>query len=676
MVNLVLGAKQSRINNLVKILNQASDAYYNGKEVMSDYEYDQLLEELVGLEKSTGIILPDSPTHNVGSPTKVEKIQKVKHEFPAKSLDKTKDIDLFVKTFDVYHDSRDKAVLMWKLDGCTIQLTYNHGKLICAATRGDGYIGQNITHNAYAISGIPLTVKDMHKFVVRGEAVISYSDFETINSTLSDSEKYKNPRNLASASVTLLDSNELLNRHVHFKMFELVSHPDLDKMSFFERIKKFGSSQNFETVECILSNIHNDDLHNDSNTTLRDLISSQTFNPKNYEFPVDGLVCAFNDTNYTKDLEGTDHHPNILKGYALKWEDEIKETTLRDVEWSPSRTGLLNPVAVFDPVEIAGTTVSRASLHNFSIMRKLHLRIGDKIGVYKANLVIPQIAVNYSKGDSYSDEDLSIIGCCPSCYSPGRIKLSNDGIESVYCENPKCSAKVIYKLVHFCERSCMNIEGLSESTITKFVNLGFINSFSDIYELGKHKDEISSLPGFGDKSWANIYQAIESSKNTTFVRFVTALGIPGIGSSQAKSLDAYFKGNINEFIESKDRDFSIISGIGSTVSTNIQTWLADNINYHEAKSVIEYLKFPEYQYAGNLLSGKTFVITGSLKYYKNRKDLEATIEENGGKVSSSVSKNTSYLINNDIESTSSKNKRANELNIPIITEAKFINMIK
>lgn len=672
MGNLLIAAKSAKIRELVELLNKASDAYYNKTEIMSDLHYDQLLAELETLEKETGIVLENSPTRNVGYPVKVDRVEKVTHEFPAKSLDKTKDAGQFIEAFNVYGDARDLAVLMWKLDGCTIQLTYDNGKLVTAATRGDGLVGQDITHNASAISGIPLKVKCKSRFTVRGEAVISYSDFAEINSKLEDSQKYKNPRNLASASVTMLDSSQVKNRRIHFKMFELVSHPSMSKWSFFQRLVWFGTFQGFEVVPARLANVHNICCCE----TLESLIPSPEFDPRNYEYPVDGLVAAFNNTSYTDSLGGTEHHPHILKGYAFKWADELKETTLRKIEWSPSRTGLLNPVAVFDSVDIDGTTVSRASVHNFSIMRQLHLRVGDRIRVYKANLIIPQIADNLSEDIPYSEEDLKIIGDCPSCGSRGVLRKSKDGIESVHCENVNCPAKQIRKFIHFCERIAMNIEGLSEATLTEFVNLGYIAEFADIYTLDKYKNEIIRLDNYGEKSWNNLWTAIHKSRNTTFAKFISGVGIPGIGTSQAKALSKYFNQDIDKFLHASQLEFSTIDGIGEVISQNIADWLNDDTVQTEIANVLEYLIFEaSSQASSNKLEGLTFVITGKLNKYSNRKELESEIEANGGKVASSISKNTSYLINNDINSTSSKNKAAKDLGVKIITETEYQSLL-
>ena len=670
---------RTKMQDLIREIDRASDAYYNDREIMSDHEFDELIDELKQLEESTGIVLPNSPTQKVGAPVKVDKLKKVKHEFPALSLDKTKDIEQIMKTFDVNHDLSDEVVVMWKLDGSTVQLTYENGQLVLAATRGDGHIGQDITHNAKYITGIPLVVEDKSKFTVRGEALISYEDFEEINAKLPEDEKFKNPRNLAAASITMLNPEDMKDRHVQFYAFELVDHEDMKNKSFFWRLV-FCSNQGFQVVPHNIFSVHEGSVID----TLRFELESS--NPKmvNYTLPVDGLVIAYDNTTLTDSLKGTAHHPHILKGYAFKWEDETAETVLRSIEWSPSRTGLLNPVAIFDPVELEGTTVSRASLHNLSIMRMLHINIGDSIEVCKANKIIPQIVCNLNEesSESYklihsqSFEFNNQVVKCPTCESVAEVFESNDGIYTLYCRNPECSAKLIYKFEHFCERTSMNIEGLSEATIEKFVSLGYLKQFSDIYTLNHHENEIKNLDGFGLQSWNNLWEAIQNSRNTTFTRFVTAAGIPNIGTSQAKALDTYFNSDIDRFLSSKYLDFSVIDGIGHIVSQHILTWLHDARLQQEVQAVLPFLNFEiSTQLKGNIFEGKTFVVTGKVYRYKNRKELESEIESNGGKVSSSVSSNTSYLINNDINSTSSKNKKAKELNIPIITEEEYIQML-
>ena len=666
------------METLVKKLNEASDAYYNGKqETMSDKQFDSMIDELRELEDILGYALDESPTHTVGSPisSKVDKLQKVTHQFPAKSLDKTKDVNKFISTFNVRPETNEcnNAVIMWKLDGSTVQLTYHAGKLVCAATRGDGQIGQDITHNAKYITGIPLEVEDKSDFTVRGEAVMTYSDFNRINEVLPDEQKYKNPRNLASATITMLDPEEVKPRNIQFYAFELVDHPNLDEFAFYSRLM-YCEDLGFQVVEYYLCNPN---CKVGTIPQISDIIDALTQAVNNYDIPVDGLVAAYDDTSYTRDLKGTEHHPHILKGYALKWSDETVKTTLRDIEWSPSRTGLLNPVAVFDPVELEGTTVSRASLHNFSIMRNMHIRIGDDLEVYKANKIIPQVDKNLSDSAPYSDENPFGDIYCPECNMVANIHISKDGIESVYCDNPQCKAKLVYRLEHYCSREAMNIEGLSESTIKKFVDLGYLTCFADIYKLDAYSEAIKHIDGFGVKSWENLWSAIQKSRTTTFIRAIVAFGIPNIGISQAKSLSKYFDGNLSRFMASDTFDFSLVEGIGQVAAENIHNWIIDDNLFGEAfeASLFYHIESKEDANKFDKLSGLSFVITGKVNKFSNRKEFENVVELNGGKVTSSVTSKTSYLVNNDLTSTSSKNKKANELNIPIISEEQFLEML-
>lgn len=673
-MNILTNSVKDRMSSLIDQLNKASDAYYNGNEILSNYEYDKLLNELTNLEKSSGITLKDSPNNNVGYPTKVDKINQVDHEFPALSLDKTKDIDAWIREFQLQDNFRDIVLLMWKLDGCTVQLTYNNGRLQCAATRGNGYVGQDITHNAASIIGIPLSVPDKSKFTVRGEALISYKDFDEINSKLDDATKFKNPRNLASATISMLDSREVSARKVHFKMFELVDHPEKPKMNFQTRVVEFAEKNGFDHVPaevCVATRCRTNVPY------LGDVIKTDEWNPENYEFPVDGLVCAYNNTSLTDNLEGTAHHPNPLRGYALKWADKPERTTLRKIEWSPSRTGALNPVAVFDPVEIDGTTVKRASLHNVSIMEKLHIHVGDQIDVIKANLVIPQIVNNASDSPEYNDETEELNVTCPVCGSQGILRVSDAGIKMMFCPNPSCRAKLLDKLVNFCSRDAMDIKGLSEQTLSKFVEAGFINSIDDIFNLVQYHDLIVEMSGFGQLSWNKLWGSISNAKNNASAsKFIVGLGILGIGSKQSKSIAKAFNNDVNAFLDCRNNrfDFTSIPGFGPSLDESISKWLVSD-DCIIAKRVAEKLNFVDSVQVGNLLNGKSFVITGKFNHYTNRKVLEGVIESNGGSVMSSVSAKTSYLINNDINSTSSKNKKAKQLNIPIITEEDFEGMI-
>ena len=645
-----------------KKLAEIKDAYYNGHPIMSDLEYDKLLakyKELFGSEET------------VGAPIRVDEIKKVKHKFPAKSLDKTKDVHKLIETFDLNHDGSGLVVLMWKLDGSTIQLTYYQGKLVNAATRGDGLVGQDITHNAPYIHGIPLTIQEQGLVTVRGEATMSYDSFDKLNAQLPDEDKYENPRNLANATITMKDSNEMRKRDIDFNAFELVYHPNMQNMNFSQRLG-WCRENGFNTVEYELGSVKNTEA----------AISRWSEKAKDYNIPVDGLVLALENAPYADTLQGTEHHPHQLHGYAFKWADEEKETVLREIKWQPSRTGLLNPVAVFDPVRLEGTTVERASLHNFSIMRNLHIRIGDKITVYKANKIIPQVAENLSDNQNpYDQSDIDkVIGCCPECGSKGVLHVSDNGIESVYCDNPNCKAKFLDKLVHFCSRGCMDISGLSEATLSKFVELGWITRFSDLYHIDIHELEIKSMEGFGERSYEKLWSGIQKSRYTSFIPFLTALGIPGIGSGQAKLLDKHFDGDIIQLFNAKNYDFTQIQGFGEVLSKNLNDWIIKNA---DSEDMLELLNVLEFEFIteddtnkSNVLEGKTFVVTGKVIHFNNRDEIHKFIEDNGGKTSGSVTSKTSYLVNNDVTSTSGKNKKAQELNIPIISEEELINMVK
>lgn len=665
-MNILENNMMSKMSKLVEELNKASDSYYNtGKSILTDYEYDAKLAELQKLEVKLNKVLPNSPTKNVGYEV-VDSLKKVKHKFPAKSLDKTKDMDELLEEFIEYKpDYINLVVVMWKLDGATIQLTYEKGKLVQAATRGNGKVGQDITHNAKYIKGIPQTLKAELDITVRGEAVMSYQTFDEINSKLDPDNQYSNPRNLAAATITMLDSKSVADRDIHFQAFELVDHKALDKLNFVSRLY-YLQSNGFDVVDYVVAPDFGAD----------EVMYEFTARVNDFEYPVDGLVVALNDAPYADSLKGTEHHPHHFKGYAYKWEDETATTILRDIEWSPSRTGLLNPVAIFDTVDLEGTKVSRASLHNFSILKNLHLHIGDEIEVYKANKIIPQVVSNKTDSPNFDFADCELDIVCPTCGFDGMLKVSPDGIENIICPNSDCKSKVVEKLIHFCSRDCMDIEGLSDKTIEKFVDLGFLSSFTSIYLLDQHCSKIVQLDSFGETSCNKLLDAIEKSRHTNMVKFLSALGIPGIGTKQAKVLSEYFKGDIDNFMSYSDYDYTKLDGFGQVLSNSLNSWMNDKSNREEVLSVIQLLDFEgidNYKLAGSL-EGITFVITGSLNHFTNRKELEMKIAELGGTVSSSVSKKTNYLINNDLTSTSSKNKKAMELGLPIITEDDFINM--
>lgn len=663
--------KNKSMKEMIEKLNNAADAYYNsGVEIMSNYKYDALYDELVDLEKETGIILPNSPTQKVGFLV-MDKLPKEKHEFPALSLNKTKDMSLFPKTFG----TRDNiAIVMWKADGSTVVATYDNGKLTKLVTRGNGEIGQVITHNAPYIKGLPMEIPYKGHMVVRGEAVMTYEEFDRINENLpAEQEPYKNPRNLANATITLLDSSEMAQREILFEAFNLVYMDTMPTPDTFYSRFLMLANQGFNLIEFETASGTEELINVMDDFTER---IEKGYGPA---YPVDGLVVAANDVVYAESQPGTGHNPNKLVGYALKWEDETAETTLREIEWSASRTGLLNPVAIFDPVELEGTTVTRASLHNVSYIKNLRLRIGDKISVFKANKIIPQVLNNLSAGDvlKYHESHPSVCPVCGSNEVTPYISSRPDGqnVEVVICSNPSCAAKLVGKFVHFCERDCMNIEGLSEATVEKFIQRGFLKNLDDIYSLSKYESEIVNMEGFGQKSYDNIISAIEKSKETNFVSFIHSLGIPNIGKGQAKLFAKAFNKDVKEFllaVENNNYDFSSIEGIGPVISQILFDWGYKNIPT-EVSSLISVLKFNDKkEKTDNTLAGRTYVITGSLNQFKNRDALKDFIEEKGGKVAGSVSKNTSFLINNDITSTSGKNQKARELEIPIISEETFL----
>lgn len=672
-------------------LKEASEAYYNGNEIMSNKEFDDLLDEVKEFEYREGVVRIDSPSKTVGYDA-VDYLPKFTHPYPALSLDKTKNVKEIVRRFTEgildSGDDNDGVVLMWKEDGSTVQAYYNNGQLQNLVTRGNGEIGSDITHNASVINGIPLSIPEMGEVVVRGEALISYEDFKTINESLPEDQQYKNPRNLASASIQLLDPNELKGRHVTVKAFNLVKwEGEEESTTFSSRLKKLAE-WGFNVVERWVGPVY------DLERSIEDM-SNQVIN---YPYPVDGLVVAMDNYHYSITLEGTEHHPNIMQGYALKWEDETVQTTLRKIEWSPSRTGLLNPVAIFDPVEIDGVTVQRASIHNVSIVRQLNLHIGDTITVYRANMVIPQIDKNldYDSHSKYTDaEMLELVGYCPTCKHKVAINKSVEGIETAICPNASCPEKMIGKLAHFCTRDCMDIQGMSEETIKKLVEHGFIKEYADFFKLDQEPG-IAYIPGFGKQSWKKMCEAAEKAKNTDFVKFITALSIPNIGKGQAKTLLKYINDNYDVlspstspvynpvgvliYMAKSNFDFTKIDGFGEVMDKELRRWMFTH-TYSDSPEMKVYMilnftdKRPEQGAELGEIAGKSFCITGKLIKFNNRQALVDLIEKHGGKWVDSVSKNTDYLINNDVESSSGKNKRAKELNIPIISEEDFLKMI-
>ncbi len=644
--------KTARIHELVSILNEASKAYYaEDAEIMSNFEYDKLYDELVSLEEETGIVLANSPTQSVGFES-VDALPKERHSSPMLSLDKTKDREALRSWL-----GDQEGLLSWKLDGLTIVLTYTDGKLKKAVTRGNGEIGEVITANARTFVNLPASIPYRGELILRGEAVIGYSDFEKINETIEDADsRYKNPRNLCSGSVRQLSSEITAKRHVRFYAFSLVAAEGVDfhnrRRSQFDFLKEQG----FEVVE----------YHVVDKDTILDRIEYFASAIADNDIPSDGLVLSLDDLKYSASLGRTAKFPR--DSIAFKWADEIRQTTLRYIEWSPSRTGLINPVAVFDPVELEGTTVSRASVHNLSVIESLKLGIGDTVTVYKANMIIPQIAENLTGSGA-----LPIPEVCPACGGPTSISNDN-GTKTLVCTNKDCSAKMIKSFTLFVSRDAMQIDGMSEATLEKLIARGMIREYADIYRLDAHKEEICSMEGFGERSFINLHDSIEKSRDTDLVRVIYSLGIPNVGLSNAKILCRFFDHDL-EAIENADAaTISSIEGMGDVIAGSIVSYFADEHNRKIVADLVACLRIskPEVSENAAKLAGKTFVITGSLNNYSSRNELKDIIENMGGKVAGSVSGNTTCLINNDIASSSSKNRKAKELGVPIMAEDDFI----
>ncbi|MDE7254369.1 MAG: NAD-dependent DNA ligase LigA [Acetatifactor sp.] len=641
-----------RIKYLTELLNRASKAYYaEDREIMSNYEYDALYDELAALEEKTGIVLANSPTVNVGYEA-VDELPKERHESPMLSLGKTKDREELKSWLQ-----GNPAILSWKLDGLTIVLTYNAGKLAKAVTRGNGEIGEVITNNAKTFKNLPLQIAYQGELVLRGEAVISYSDFEKINQEIPDeADKYKNPRNLCSGSVRQLNNEITAGRNVQFYAFNLVKAEGVDFQNSRMEQFDFLERQGFQVVEHYL--VETD--------TILDRIDFFEKKIEDYDIPSDGLVLVYEDIAYGRSLGRTAKFPR--DSIAFKWADEIRETTLLEMEWSASRTGLINPVAIFEPVELEGTTVSRASVHNVSIVKSLKLGIGDKITVFKANMIIPQIAENLTRSDT-----LEIPTTCPVCGQPTRIQQMND-VQSLYCTNEKCAAKQIKAFTLFVSRDALNIDGLSEATLEKFIDRGFIHEFADLFELEKYRDEITSMEGFGERSYQKLIDSVETARNTTLPRVIYSLGIAGIGLANAKLLCRHFDYDLEKIKQADEEALSEIEGVGEVLARAIVEYLGDADNLQRIDRLMQKLnvEVPQIDAGSQTLSGMSFVITGSLNHYENRNELKDIIEQKGGKVTGSVTSKTTCLINNDIASNSSKNKKAKELNVPILSEEDFM----
>jgi DNA ligase (NAD+) len=643
-----------RMKELSRKLTEASKAYYQeNREIMSNLEYDRLYDELRSLEEESGIVLAGSPTVTVGYEA-LDALPKERHESPMLSLGKTKERSELAE-FAGSHE----VLVSWKLDGLTVVLTYRNGNLEKAVTRGNGEIGEVITNNARVFQNIPLRIAYQGELILRGEAVITYSEFEKINEEIEDAEaKYKNPRNLCSGSVRQLNNEVTANRHVRFYAFALVKAEGVDfhnsRSAQFEWLK----AQGYDVVEHRLA----------SASQMEDTVAYFAEKIQHYDIPSDGLVVTYDDIAYGQSLGRTAKFPR--DSIAFKWQDETRETKLLEIEWSPSRTGLINPVAIFEPVELEGTTVSRASVHNLSIMKALKLGIGDTITVYKANMIIPQIAENLTGSDN-----IEIPSVCPVCGGATEIRSLNDA-ETLYCTNEQCSAKKIKSFTLFVSRDAMNIEGLSEATLEKFIARRYIHTFADIYHLEQYREEIVEMEGFGEKSYANLMQSIEHSRTTTLPRVIYSLGIPNIGVANAKLICRHFDYDLERLRSSSAEELAAIEGLGEVIAASVVGYFADPQNGANLDALCRELVIerPEASSQAQVFAGKIFVITGSVSHFANRNELKAYIEERGGKVTGSVSKNTDYLINNDTASASSKNKKARELEIPILSEEAFLEL--
>ena len=641
-----------RMKALVSALNSASEAYYaQDREIMSNFEYDRLYDELTALEKETGVILSNSPTIHVGYEA-MDELPKERHESPMLSLDKTKDREQLKQWLN-----DKKGLLSWKLDGLTIVLTFFAGKLAKAVTRGNGEVGEVITNNARVFQNIPVSIPYQGELILRGEAVITYSDFERINGRIEDAEaRYKNPRNLCSGSVRQLNNEVTAGRNVQFFAFNLVRADGVDFENSREKQLLFLKEQGFDVVE--YRKVEPD--------TILDEIAYFEKKIEHYDVPSDGLVLIYDDIAYGRSLGTTAKFPR--DSIAFKWADEVRETVLKEIEWSPSRTGLINPVAIFEPVELEGTTVSRASVHNVSILKGLKLGIGDHITVYKANMIIPQIAENLTRSDT-----VPIPEVCPVCGQPTKIQQVNE-VQSLYCTNPNCDAKKIKSFTLFVSRDAMNMDGLSEATLEKFLAKGFLHEYADLYKLKRYENEITQMEGFGEKSFANLMESIERTRRSPLYRVIYGLGIAGIGLSNARMLCRYFHDDLKAIKNTNAENLSEIEGIGGVLANAICEYFKKEDNLKQLDNLLAEIEIEseQLQTKEQTLSGMSFVITGSLSHFANRNELKEQIEERGGKVTGSVTGKTTCLINNDVTSSSTKNRKAAQLGVRILSEEAFM----
>ena len=647
-------SKNERMKELVSLLNKASRAYYQeAQEIMSNYEYDRLYDELKELEDELGITLSNSPTVNVGYEV-VSELPKERHESPMLSLDKTKEVE------ELKNFVGDQKVLMsWKMDGLTVVLTYRDGKLYKAVTRGNGEVGEVITNNAKVFKNVPVQIAYQGELILRGEAVIGYKDFEKINQEIEDVDaRYKNPRNLCSGSVRQLNNQITAKRNVMFYAFTLVQADGVDFQNSRACQMEWLKSQGFTTVEYYMV----------TRDTVEDEVAKFSSKISENDFPSDGLVLTYDDIAYGRSLGRTAKFPR--DAFAFKWQDEIRETVLREIEWSPSRTGLINPVAIFDPVELEGTTVSRASVHNISIMEELELGIGDRIEVYKANMIIPQIAENLTRSG------VKDIPCkCPVCQGETKIRQVGNA-KALYCMNPECQAKHVKSFALFVSRDALNIEGLSEATLEKFISRGYIHTFADIFHLDQYKEKIQKMEGFGEKSYKKLTESIEKARTTTLPRVIYSLGIAGIGLANAKVICRELKYDVESLLKVSEEELNEIQGVGEVLAKAFVGYFADAKHVENFRRLLNELTIPEETVTKQqIFEGVNFVITGSVKHFANRGEVKELIESLGGKVTGSVTSKTNYLINNDVTSTSSKNKKANELGIPIISEETFLELV-